>query len=111
MFPQERMECGRPGGIQAHRPGGSIQIPAVVSRIAKPDWRERSCPFECECSCVFQETGDVGRQKSASSLDRLTLACNLIWPSAISTSSFATLASATAALFASDGARGGRMMT
>src|SRR6516164_439141 len=92
MFPQERMECGRPGGIQAQRPGGSIQIPAVVFRIPNPDWREKSCPFECECSSVFQRTGEVGRQKSTSSLDRSFSACILIGSSVISSYSLATLA-------------------
>src|SRR6516225_2523939 len=92
MCPPERMEWRRPGGIQAQRPGGSIQIPAVVFRIPNPDWREKSCPFECECSSVFQRTADAGRQKSTSSLDRSFSACSLIWSSVISSYSLVTLA-------------------
>src|SRR5215469_565794 len=83
MLPQERMECRQPGGIQPHRPGGSIQTPAVVSRIAKPDWRDKSCPFGCECSFEFQETRPAGRQNTTSSVERSTILCSLISSSAI----------------------------
>src|SRR5215469_9823545 len=92
MFPHERMECQQPGGIQPQRPGGSIQTPAAVSRIAKPDWREKSCPFECECSSVLQKISDAGRQKSTWSLDRSTVSRRLLLSLAILAYSLATLA-------------------
>src|SRR5215469_3715938 len=83
MLPLDRMECRQPGGSQQHRPGGSIQTPAVVCRIAKPDWRDKSCPLGCECSSVFQETGAAGCQNTTSSVNRSTILCSLILSSAI----------------------------
>src|SRR5215472_3296965 len=102
MFPLDRMECRQPGGSQQHRPGGSIHTPAVVCRIAKPDWSDKSCPLGCECSSVFQETGAAGRQNTTSSVERSTILCSLILSSAILKCFLATLAQFIAVPFAYD---------